>query len=176
MLRGDAALVDNRGYHDIWRARCISTVHRTWVTLNHVVHSTVCELEKNDLNNMIETARPRPLGSPAAPRPGPHWSLHTPTHVTRHTLILPGCIILMHTPHTDTVETHPRARRGRPQAAPGHTRAQPQSHTVHRSQRCTPLVNRAHTRKIDIDYHGTALVFVLKCWTFENSEILYSIL
>ena len=133
---------------------CISTVHRTWVTLNHVVHSTVCELEKNDLNNMIETARPRPLGSPAAPRPGPH------THTLTSSCHLGHQVDLMHTPHTDTVETHPRARRGRPQAAPGHTRAQPQSHTVHRSQRCTA----PHRSSVEAREPRTRGKLILRLW------------
>ena len=136
MLRGDAALVDNRGYHDIWRARCISTVHRTWVTLNHVVHSTVCELEKHDLNNMIETARPRPLGSPAAPRPG---------QVPAHTLhIHPHTLILIMTPHAHSTHRHGRdaPARAQGQAAGGprtHAGTATEPHSAQNTEVHTPL-------------------------------------
>ena len=98
---------------------CISTVHRTWVTLNHVVHSTVCELEKNDLNNMIETARPRPLGSPAAPRPGPHC---THPHTTHRTHAHPA---RLHHPHAHSTHRHGRDA---PARAQGQAAGGPRTH------------------------------------------------
>ena len=68
---------------------------------------------------MIETARTRPLGSPPAPRP--------------------------------LATGDPAARTPSPRAGPDtrtRTRAQPQSHTVHRRQRCTPLVDRTRGKLI----------------------------
>eukprot|EP00964_Phaeocystis_antarctica_P049623 scaffold28770_cov64-Phaeocystis_antarctica.AAC.5 len=68
---------------------------------------------------MIETARTRPLGSPPGRR-AVRWP-------------------------------HRAARTPSPRAGPDtrtRTRAQPQSHTVHRRQRCIPLVDRTRGKLI----------------------------
>ena len=80
----------------------------------------------------------------------------------------------MHTPHTDTVETHPRAQG---QAAGGprtHAGTATEPHSAQKSDGAQHRSCEPRTRgngKIEIKPYITALVFVLKCWTYENSDL-----